>query len=270
MIILNIKGGLGNQLFQLIAALKFATDNNQKLYIYTGNLSAYETKRQFALDILIKDSPVEIKLIEKKKIFLNKFFLAFLGKVKCFVINEKNYFSKIFPFLNIIDDYFINSDYFDENVLRILNQTFDVKLYDTLITKVPEHLIKNSIGIHIRGTDRAAENLTFDYEKLLNSIIEVSDSNIICFTDDIAYAKQQLCKINRPITFLPDLKLSDIEEFYFISKINKFIVSNSTFSILARKLSSDNTSTYVIKDFFAVRDSALLDIFNLESNIHYI
>lgn len=270
MIILNIKGGLGNQLFQFIAALKFAMDNNQKLYIYTGNLSAYKTKRKFDLGIFIQDSPVEIELIENKKIFLNKFFLAFLGKIKCFVINEKNYFSKKFPFLNIIDDYFINSKYIDNNVLKSLNKTFDLKLYDIITAKVTQHLLHNSIGIHIRGTDRASENLTFDYEKLLNSIIEESDSNIICFTDDIEYANQQLNKISRPITFLPDLQLSDIEEFYFISKINKFIVSNSTFSILARRLSSNETSTYVIKDFFTVRDSDLLNIFNLESNIQYI
>lgn len=270
MIILNIKGGLGNQLFQFIAALNFAKDNNQKLHIYTGNLSSYETKRKFALDILVKDYPLEIKLINKKKIFLNRFFLAFLGKIKYFVINEKNYFSKKYPFLNIIDDYFINSKYIDDNVLKSLNEAFDQKLYDVLASKVPQYLFQNSIGIHIRGTDRASENLTFDYERLLNFIIEESDSNIICFTDDIEYAKKQLNNITRPITFLPDLKLTDIEEFYFISKINKFIVSNSTFSILARRLSSNNTSTYVIKDFFAQRDSDLLDIFNFESNIHYI
>lgn len=270
MIILNLKGGLGNQLFQFIAAVKYVYENGQKLFIYTGNLASYDTKREFSLELFIKNAPVEIHVINKKTVIMNKFFLAALKKLNLFVIDERNYFSKKFKFFNVIDDYFIHSKFIDNNVLTYLNQTFEKEMYNNVSVKIPDFLLKNSIGIHIRGTDRAAENLTFDYEKILKPMLVDSNSNVICFTDDIGYATKQLNKISVPITYLPDLKLTDIEEFYLITKINKFIVSNSTFSILARRLSADTTSTYVIKDFFAVRDLALLDIFNFESNIYYI
>lgn len=267
MIILNLKGGLGNQIFQYAAALKYALKSKKKLYIYTGNLTAYKTKRNFSLGVFIENAPFEVVLIGSKNIlFFNKYFLTLLKKINCFIITDKNFFSKPPSFITIIDDYFIDSKFLDNDIISNFRQLLD----NNFLNKTTDFPINEGIGIHIRGTDRLAENKNVNYEEILNTISINESQNLYCFTDDIVYAKSQLGNLKNKIIYVADFNLSDSEEFYFISSINKFIVSNSTFSILARRLSSNETSTYIVKDLFASRDIALLDVFNFDSNIYYL
>lgn len=267
MIILNLKGGLGNQIFQYAAALKFASKNKKKLHIYTGNLTAYKTKRNFSLNVFIQNYPFEVVLIESKNIlFLKKYFLILLKKISTFIITEKNFFSKSHSFITIVDDYFIDSKFLDSDIVVNFKELLD----NNLSKKMDEFPIDEGIGMHIRGTDRLAESQNINYEDILNNISINQNQTLYCFTDDIVYAKNQLKNIKNQIVYLTDFNLSDLEEFYLISKMDKFIVSNSTFSILARRLSSNETSTYIVKDFFATRDIALLDVFNFESTIYYL
>lgn len=271
MIILNLKGGLGNQIFQYAAALKYALISKKSLYVYTGNLAAYKTKRNFSLSVFIGENPKKVSLIKSNKIiFMNRYFLGLLKKINLFIISEKNYFSKQFAFVNIIDDYFLEARFIDENVLSMLRQSLEDEFSKDIAAKFPNYLSDELLGIHLRGTDRIGEQPNFDYDAILKSVPIYSASTIICFTDDILYAKDQLKNLDRPIIYLTDLNLSDIEEFYLISKIKNFVVSNSTFSVFARRLSLNETCTYVVKDFFKNRDTLLLDVFNFKSKIFYL
>jgi hypothetical protein len=271
MIILNLKGGLGNQIFQYAAALKYALIREKNLFVYTGNLAAYKTKRNFSLSVFIDKNPKKVSLVKSKKnIFMNRYFLLLLNKINLFIITEKNYFVKQFPFINIIDDYFLDARFVDEDVLSALRQSLDDEFLKSIASKVPNYLSDDLLGIHLRGTDRSGEQPNFDYEAILKSVSNYSVSTIICFTDDILYAKDQLKNLDRPVIYLTDLNLSDIEEFYLISKIKNFVVSNSTFSVFARRLSLNETCTYVVKDFFKNRDTLLLDVFNFKSKIYYL
>lgn len=271
MIILNLKGGLGNQIFQYAAALKYALIREKSLFIYTGNLTAYKTKRNFSLSVFIDKNPQKVSLIKSnKKIFMDRYFLLLLKKINLFIITEKNYFVKQFPFINIIDDYFLDAQFIDEDVLSMLRQSLENEYSKTIASKFPNYLSNDLLGIHLRGTDRIGEQPNFDYEAILKSTSTYSVSTIVCFTDDILYAKEQLKNLDKSVVYLTDLNLSDIEEFYLISKIKNFVVSNSTFSVFARRLSLNNTCTYVVKDFFKNRDTLLLDVFNFKSKIHYL
>lgn len=267
MIILNLKGGLGNQIFQYAAALKYAIKYDKKLYIYTGNLTAYKTKRDFSLNVFIDNTILEVVLIKSKSIFfIKKYFLILLKKINCFIITEKNFFTKLPSCVTIIDDYFIDSKFLDNEIVFYLKEL----LYKNFSNKIYDLSFEHGIGIHIRGTDRLFENQDVNYGEILEKTSIANNVIVYCFTDDILYAKEQLKNIKNEIVYLKDYKLSDLEEFYVISKMKKFIVSNSTFSILARRMSSDETSTYVVKDFFTVRDVALLEVFNFESSVFYI
>lgn len=271
MIILNLKGGLGNQIFQYAAALKYALTKEKSLLVYSGNLTAYKTKRNFSLSVFIDSNPKKVGLIKSnQKIFMNRYFLILLKKINLFIITEKNYFSKQFPFLNIIDDYFLEAKFVDENVLSMLRQSLEDEFSKSIAAKFPNYLSDELLGIHIRGTDRIGEQPSLDYETILKCTSTYSDSTIVCFTDDILYAKDQLKNLDKSVVYLTDLNLSDIEEFYLISKIKNFVVSNSTFSVFARRLSLNDTCTYVVKDFFKNRDTLLLDVFNFESKICYL
>lgn len=272
MIILNLKGGLGNQIFQYAAALKYALTKEKSLLVYSGNLATYKTKRNFSLSLFIDSNPKKVSLIKSnKKVFMNRYFLILLKKINLFIITEKNYFSKQFAFVNIIDDYFLEAKFIDENVLSMLRQSLEDEFSKGIAAKFPNYLSDELLGIHIRGTDRIGEQPNFDYEAILKSTSAAySVSTIVCFTDDILYAKDQLKNLEKSVVYLTDLNLSDIEEFYLISKIKNFVVSNSTFSVFARRLSLNDTCTYVIKDFFKNRDALLLDVFNFKSKIHYL
>lgn len=265
MLILNLKGGLGNQIFQYIAAMRVASTKNKKLYIYLGNLKAFKTKRNFSLNVFIKNSPIEIVLIERN-IFLNKYLLAILKKLNFLIITENNFFSKTNSSISIIDDYFINSKFLDSLLIDNLKES----LYIQYPKLNKQYIDEEGLGIHIRGTDRIEDNQSVFFEDILYKALISENIVIYCFTDDINYAKSKLINIKNKIVFMTKYKLSDIEEFYLISQMNKFIVSNSTFSILARRMSSNHTSTYVVRDFFASRDKELLEVFNFESNIYYI
>jgi hypothetical protein len=266
MVILNLKGGLGNQIFQYIAALSFASACNEKLHIYTGNLKAFKTRRNFSLDVFIKHSPIEVVLIDKNIFLFKKYVIEVMKKLNYFVITEKNFFSKPFPFVTLIDDYFIDSKFVDDKLMLNIKESLS-KEFPNLLNKFS---IKDGIGIHIRGTDRLTENPNVNYFEILKNISISVNQTLYCFTDDLDYAKFQLKDVKNTIVFLTKYNLSDIEEFYLISLMDKFIVSNSTFSVLARRISSNETTTYVVKDFFLNRDSALLDVFNFASNIYYL
>lgn len=265
MTVLNLKGGLGNQIFQYLAALKFALGKNDKLHIYTGNLKSFKTKRNFSLEVFIKNSPIEVVILEKKKVYLGKYLLWFLKTINFNIISEKNFFSKSKYLINIIDDYFLSSKFLDDDLILNLKEALE-KQYGNLVS---ESLINNGIGIHIRGTDRLAENMEVNYSNFIDNLLISEDKKIYCFTDDLKYAKSKLGGIKNKIIYISEFNYTDIEEFYLISKMDKFIVSNSTFSVLARRMSSNNTITYVNKDLFTSRDTQLLEVFNFNSTIVY-
>jgi hypothetical protein len=221
--------------------------------------------------VFIDENPKKVSLIKSKnKIFMNRYFLGLLKKINLFIISEKNYFDKYFPFINIIDDYFLDGRFLDEDVLTMLRQSLESEFSESIASKFPNYLSNDLLGIHLRGTDRIIEQPNFDYEAILKSVSNYSVSTIVCFTDDILYAKDQLKNLDRSVVYLTDLNLLDIEEFYLISKIKNFVVSNSTFSVFARRLSLNETCTYVVKDFFKNRDTLLLDVFNFKSKIYYL
>jgi hypothetical protein len=270
MVILNLKGGIGNQLFQFIAALNFALKNESKLYIYSGNMSSYSTPREFSLDLFIRNSPVELIVIERKVFLLERHILAALKLFKLIIITEENILDKKKSLINVIDDYFIKSKFLDDNILNFLKQSLDNKFYYNISLKVPDFLDKDILGVHIRGTDRVSENIDVNYGDIIKNIVLASNIKIYCFTDDIDFARLKLRDVSVLIIYVTEFNFSDLEEFYFISKISKFIVSNSTFSILARRMTSFETSTYVIKDLFANRDRDLLEIMNFNSSIYFV
>ena len=78
-VILNIKGGLGNQIFQIIAALNYCKKNSIKLlYINTPNLNNYKAIRKMDIDLNLFKFFIKINLINKKNILLSKRFLQIL------------------------------------------------------------------------------------------------------------------------------------------------------------------------------------------------
>ena len=270
MILLNLKGGLGNQVFQFIAALKYAKIYNKKLYIYIGNLENYSVKRDFNLELIIPDLSFDIRLIDKKYFFLHKYILAILAKCKIFIIDECNY-PKKYPFFNILDSYFLERKFMDNEILSQIRKVVSEKCNHSTEKIISSINNINSIGIHIRGGDRKSESVLINYQNILNNILDFQKSyTIFCFTDDIKFARERLCENINNIVFIQDFGLNTLEEFYLISQFKNFIAPNSTYSVLARYFSHSDCHTYLIESMFDIRDKELKELFINHKNIQFV
>ena len=110
----------------------------------------------------------------------------------------------------------------------------------------------------MRGTDRS-KNLNYNLESI-NNIFANKNQTLLCFTDDISFAKNVLSKLTCNILYLSDLKLSEFEEFYLLSKLKTCVIVNSTFSIFSRLLQTEYNKTFIINDTFKKRDDTLLEL----------
>ena len=72
-ITLVLKGGLGNQLFQFVAALYYSQMSNiKRINLYTYNLNSFKAKREFKLLPFININEVELAVLDDKKFFFNE------------------------------------------------------------------------------------------------------------------------------------------------------------------------------------------------------
>lgn len=270
-VILNIKGGLGNQIFQIIAALNFCKKNNIKLlYINTPNLKNYKAIRKMDIDLNLFNFSTKIILINKKNILLSKRFIQI---IKLFnnkivkVINENNISQASISKINILDGYFQNIQcLFLDNSLQKFSSQFH-KIYTSyLLPYLPILNIDfdNDYGLHIRGTDFLGHKQLINNDPLL-ILKKIDYKKIFIFTDDKPYAIELLKDINKNIIYISDYNLSDLEEFILISKFKNMIITNSTFSLTASMINLQENKNIMCPSFWYYskqQNNELLDVIN--------
>jgi hypothetical protein len=270
-VILNIKGGLGNQIFQIIAALNYCKKNNIKLlYINTPNLNNYKAIRKMGIDLNLFNFFIKIKFINKKNILLSKRLIQFLklfnNKVVK-VINENNITQSTISNINILDGYFQNTQcLFLDNSLQDFSSQFD-KIYTSyLLPYLPILNIDfdNDYGLHIRGTDFLGHKQLINYDPLL-LFKKIDPKKIFIFTDDKPYAIKLLKDLNKNIIFISDYNLTDLEEFIMISKFKNMIITNSTFSLTASMINLQENKNIMCPFFWYYskqQNNELLEVIN--------
>lgn len=100
-----------------------------------------------------------------------------------------------------------------------------------------EMLGQNTVALHVRRTDYATYKggklLCLKYYLQAISILKQKrgkDMQILVFSDDVEFCKKNLPS-DLNLKYVSDMtKLSDIEEFYLMSKCRDFIMANSSFS----------------------------------------
>ena len=270
-VILNIKGGLGNQIFQIIAALNYCKKNSIKLlYINTPNLNNYKAIRKMDIDLNLFNFFIKINYIKKKNILLSKRFIQIL---KLFnnkvikVINENNISQSTISKINILDGYFQNTEcIFLDNSLKDFSSQFD-KIYTSyLLPYLPILNIDfdNDFGLHIRGTDFLGHKQLINNDPLL-LLKKIDHKKIFIFTDDKPYAIKILKDLYINIIFISDYNLTDLEEFIMISKFKNMIITNSTFSLTASMINLQENKNIMCPSFWYYakqQNKELLDIIN--------
>jgi len=260
MLIINLKGGLGNQLFQYAAgralALRIENSSKEKTSIVKLDINGYghnngiDTMRHYALssfniraEIASNDEIKKLKyplgIISKGWRFfktkgLRQFNVNFNESI--FNSNKSIYFDGFFQ----TEKYFID---FEEQI----RQEFTLKNpLSTQASKMAELInYKNSVSLHIRRGDYVNDKNTNlhhgtcgieYYEKALeylksklSSIPYSSELNIFVFSDDIKWAKENL-KFDYPTVFVSSTEIPDYEELILMSKCKHNIIANSSFS----------------------------------------
>jgi hypothetical protein len=250
MIIVKLKGGLGNQLFQYAMARRVAHSNNTilKLDIESGlgviegattryyGLHSFNITENFA-------SAEEIGKLKKGRIY-NLLIEEFKPYHWRSYVKERqfNFNPEILKISDntYIEGYWQSEKYFNNIESKIRKEiTLKVSMADKYRELMDSIAKTDSISIHIRRGDyitdkrsnRVIGNCPLDYyyaavEKISLSI---ASPHFFVFSDDIKWAEENL-KGQYPLTFVSDSQNNDYEELILMSKCKHQIIANSSFS----------------------------------------
>ena len=261
MLFSRMVGGLGNQLFQTAALLKYRRHKEKVIISFLGDI--HVPKRENCLksifeipDWLYFDNSLKLNL-------LTKFFarssagLRFGSFLPLYGINDRNFHFNKSHFLRkkilFLDGYFNQKWKYDE-----LNSLFSkLKLTPINLNKEQLKLCNQNVIIHIRGGDfLSIENLNickFDYYKnSINYALSKGLKDFVVISEDQRYAKEIIKKLKKSFK---DLQISIIKsnsiknDFNVIRSSNLAILSNSTFSWWASFLSNSKKEFLVPPNF---------------------
>ena len=251
-IIIDLKGGTGNQLFQTAAALSLAKIYGKRCRYSKENINKNKYNRKLEIYDLLNQLKVveEVKIENKNKIYLDQYD-----------INHPIYFSENSPLFKFkkdiqIEGYFTNYRIHNKEVFE------EIKAYIKRLNMVQKYKDMDYIAIHIRelhGTGKnkindLIDNLSIDYySKCLNKIfLNNSNKNLknaIVFRDtwrdpDKSRITPQIQSLlsNYGIQYINgDEAISSSLEIVSILSYSKFcIISNSTLSWWGGYLSDDD------------------------------
>ena len=261
MIFSRMVGGLGNQLFQTAAFLKYRRHKEKVIISFLGDI--HIPKRLNCLNS-IYERPNWLYFDNSKKLnLLTKFFartsagLRFGSYLPLVGINDRNFYYEKSNFLNqrilFLDGYF-NQDW----TYSKLNKLFKIfKLKPINLTQQQLKMCNQNVIIHIRGGDFISiEKLNIckvDYYK--NSIkyaLSKGLKNFIVISEDQKYSKEIIKELKKcfPNLQISLLQSTSIEKDFNIIRSSKLaILSNSTFSWWASFLSKTKKEFLVPSNF---------------------
>jgi hypothetical protein len=243
MIYLNLKGGLGNMMFQIAAAksisLSKKTDYSfPNLHSHINYLTLeniYNPKVNYCLEYL---SLPFLKNANTSQSFLS---------VKT-VTYPFHFEDIIIPTSNVrIDGFFQSEKYFKNHEKEILELFLpDEKILEGIGKKYSELLNKKTTSIHIRRGDYIKNSThhfvqDMDYFNQAMSIVDSETDKYLIFSDDIEWCKEKFR--GDKFTFIENEK--DYNELYLMSMCNNNIISNSSFSWWGAWLNQNHSKTII-------------------------
>ena len=241
MIVLQLIGGLGNQMFQYAAGLKMATDRGTELVIDTSEFESYALRRHelssFAVTArMATETDLKRFKVTIIEVLLDK--LKLLGKAS---VRKAINSSGEHDLLIRRDDYghWNNPRHFT-GVEDVLREEFTLRgspnaTYNAMIHKIQKSV---SVSVHIRRGDYlAAKNrLVFaecskEYFSAAIDLMARKIGAIECFvfSDDVNWVRENLT-FNHPATYVSGNEFTDAEEIMLMAACKHNITANSTFS----------------------------------------
>jgi len=240
MINVRLIGGLGNQLFQLAAAVVYSRRFHFPIRLWPGAMGRYATKRELDVHQLINLEEIDTRVVGRASLVqlaraarINPgLFLKQLWITDCNVLEGLKRGRRVTTIE--LDGYFINSidqAFIDEAAL-ILRRS--IKESGNAVV-APENLCV----IHVRGGDFlklgwASVTGASYYARAIGTMREIAPNvHFVAITDDQAYASSLDWIKNNNVSVLSKGMLS---EFQLLRTAPYAIISNSTFAFWARML----------------------------------
>jgi len=248
MIIINLKGGIGNQMFQYAFGKKMALKNDDTLKLETAGLARAndvgDIYRPFSLDAfqIQKNiaTPDEVRKLKYPYGIISKGLRWFNFKIlkKRHTVFEQEALSWTGDLF--LDGYWQSPLYFDDIRKPIVAE---FQLRTPLSTSVMKYKTRmestNSISVHIRRGDYVKNPQVLKefgiceasyYQAAIDQINASTDNpTFFVFSDDIAWVKENL-PLPATSVFVQDPDLRDVEELALMSMCKHNIIANSTFS----------------------------------------
>lgn len=258
-VVLRLKGGLGNQLFQYAFARKIALFHNARLIIdcKSGFSRDFKYRRVFELhhfNIIIDATGGSFMYLLRMQIskFLKRFNLHFYDY---YLSDDSMEYNSKYLAVNtrgilFIDGYFQSYRYF-QDIAAILSR--DLSFINSSLHFSTELFNKNSVAIHFRyftpiDSKLNSENLDLSYyENSISFLLNKNrDFKFFVFSDDISSVSElDLFKQLPNVQFMSN---NAIYDFAMMSKCKNIIIANSTFSWWAAWLNSFDKEFIICPD----------------------
>lgn len=254
--IVKLKGGLGNQLFQLAFGLWFADGDEERVYL---DLSYFEKDSRhggYALENLFSrkfKSASNIKFKDKHiNICLDNSVDGFYPNLKYLETNA------------VFDGYFQNINYVLPNI-SLIQKWYNNSSFDE---SGQNESSSNYLGVHIRRGDYLNSNIRSNFGLVSENVVKKLVEKITNSDQALVPILFSDCKdlkipgIERCVGTKQSAKVaSDLYEFQKMAKCRQLICSNSTFSFWAGLISTCNQFSYLPDPWFLsgeVKTSSLL------------
>ena len=269
MLFSRMVGGLGNQLFQTAAFLKYRSKKEKVIISFLGDI--HIPKRENCLNYIF-EIPDWLYYDNSRKINLFTRFLArssaglrFGSYAPYIGVNDRNFYLKNSYFFNkkilFFDGYFIHNWMYEE-----LNELFSqLKLRPIYLNREHIKICNENVIIHVRGGDflkikhlNICDNSY--YKKAIEYALRKGFNTFKVISEDRQYAEEIIKEMKK---YFIDLKISILKsnsiknDFNIIRSSNLAILSNSTFSWWASFLSISKKE-FLVPPNFSLKEKRII------------
>jgi len=259
MIIMRLKGGLGNQLFQYALGRHLSITKNVPLQLDTSSykVDSLREYRLFPFHIhAIATEKLPFFATDGKARHLNRIVQAIRGLFsKPFqIIREPNFSFDAAVFQcsdqTYLDGFWQSEKYFLP-ITKILREDLQLKTtIDGDLQEIADQIrTTNAVSIHVRRGDYISNPTTTAfhgvcdvewYEKAVNALeSRVTDATYFVFSDDYEWAKANLCFRSNMVFVSPSPDGKEAQDMHVMSLCQHNIIANSSFSWWAAWLNSN-------------------------------